>query len=106
MNVGDGSLAPVLTLETMQLVFESSSIMLDECHYCPSFLMNVISIGLLAKLDFKFLLKDNFCDFIMNDAKIIWGQLKYDIYLLSQPVSIMYTSSKHPKLDNVGDTYL
>ena len=73
LNVGDGSLIPVLALKILQLVFESSSVMLDECYYYPSFLMNDISVGLLAKLDFKFIIKDDFCDIIMNDTIIIRG---------------------------------
>ena len=57
----------------MQLVFESNSVMLDECHYRPSFLINVISVGLLAKFDFKFLIKNYFCDIIVNDTIITLG---------------------------------
>ena len=71
LNVGDENLVLILALETMQLSFESSSIMLDECHYCPSFMMNIFSVGLLVKLDFKFLIKDDFCDIIVNDTKIM-----------------------------------
>ena len=33
-------------------------------------------------------------------------QLKYGIYIISQPVGIMYTSSKHSKIDNVSKSYL
>ena len=47
--------------------------MLDDYQYCPSFLMNVISVGLLAKLDFKFIIKNDFCDIIMNDTTIMGG---------------------------------
>ena len=57
----------------MQLVFESNSVILDECHYYPFFLMNVISIGLLVKLDFKFIIKDDIYDIIMNDTVIMHG---------------------------------
>ena len=57
--------------------------MLDECHYYPSFLMNIISVDLLAKLDFKFLIKDDFYDIIVNDATIMRGLLKHGIYILS-----------------------
>ena len=54
----------------MQLIFESSSAMLNEYHY-PSFMMNIIFIGFLVKFDFKFLIKDGFCDIIMKDTKIM-----------------------------------
>ena len=47
--------------------------MLDDCHYCLSFIMNVISVGLLAKLGYKFIIKDDFYDIIMNDTTIIHG---------------------------------
>ena len=88
----------------MQLVFESNSVILDECHYYLIFLMNIISIGLLAKLHFKFLIKNNFCDIIVNDTIIMHGQLKYDIYVLSQSVGVMYTSNKYPRIDNISDS--
>ena len=106
LNVGDKSLILVLTLETLQLVFKSSSIILDDYHYCPSFLMNVISIDLLAKLGFKFIIKNNFYDIIINDTAIMRGQLKHGIYIISRPVSVMYTPSKCPKIDNVSESYL
>ena len=32
--------------------------------------------------------------------------MKHGIYLLSQPVNIMYTSNKHSKIDNISETYL
>ena len=73
LNIGDESLVLVLALKTMQFVFKSNSVMLDECHYCPSFMMNIISAGLLGTFDFKFLIKNNFYDIIMNDTKIICG---------------------------------
>ena len=71
LNIGDGSLVLVLVLRTLQLIFESSSVMLDDCYYYPSFLMNVISVGLLAKFDYKFLIKDDFFDIIVNDTTIM-----------------------------------
>ena len=37
LNIENGNLVPVLVLETVQLVFESNSVMLNECHYCPFF---------------------------------------------------------------------
>ena len=70
-NIGDGSFVPVLALGTLQLAFESSSIMLDDCYFYLSFLMNVISVGLLTKLGYKFIIKDDFCDIIMNDTIIM-----------------------------------
>ena len=49
LNVGDERSVSVLALGIIRLVFESQFIVLNECHYCPSFLLNVISVGLLAK---------------------------------------------------------
>ena len=68
--------------------------------------MNIISIGLLAKDGYSLSIKNDYCDIIRNDVTIIRGQLRNDIYILSQPVSIMYTPNKCPKLDNVLDAYL
>ena len=75
-------------------------------HYCPSFLLNVIFIGLLAEDDFNFLIKDVFDDIFMNNIIIMHGQLRYGIYLLSQPISVIYISNKYPKVDYVINAYL
>ena len=37
LNVRDRRLVPVLALEIIKLVFESHSIVLNECHYYPNF---------------------------------------------------------------------
>ena len=71
LNIRDESHVPVRTLEIIELVFNSNIIILSDCHYCPSFLMNIISIGLLAKDSYSLLLKNNYCDIIMNDVTII-----------------------------------
>ena len=42
----------------------------------------------------------------MNDTVIIREQLKYSIYIISQPIGVTYTASKHPKLDNISESYL
>ena len=81
--------------------------MLDEYYYYPSFFMNVISVDLLAKLGFKFIIKDNFCDIIMNDTAIMHRQLKHGIYMyIITTFGVIYTSNKYPKIDNVSDSYL
>ena len=66
MNVGDKRVVPVLAIEKVHLVLNSNIIILDDCHYYPSFLMNVISIGFLAKEGYNFSIKKNFCNIIMN----------------------------------------
>ena len=42
----------------------------------------------------------------MNNTVIIKVRLNNDIYVLSQPVSVVYTSSKRPRMENVSDLYL
>ena len=42
----------------------------------------------------------------MNDVNVMNGQLNNGIYILSQPISVMYMSSKHPKISDVSDIYL
>ena len=58
LNVGDGRSVPVLALEIVKLVFDSHVVVLDDCHYCPTFLLNIISVGLLIK-SYKILIKKN-----------------------------------------------
>ena len=52
-NIGDGRLVLVLALEILKLVFESYIIVLNDYHFCPSFFLNVISVGLLTKNDYE-----------------------------------------------------
>ena len=98
LNVGDGRSVPVLALEIVKLVFNSSVITLDDCHFCPSFLMNVISVDLLAKQDYDLSIKKNYCNIILNGIAIMTEQLKNGIYLLSQPGNVMYKSNKQPSI--------
>ena len=57
LNVGDGRSVSVLALEILKLVFESHIVVLNDCHFCPSFFLNVISVGLLAKNDYEISIK-------------------------------------------------
>ena len=79
MNVGDGRAILVLAIKKVWLVLNSNVIILDDCHDCLSFLMNVISIGLLAKDDYNFSIKFFFYDIIVNGVMVMHGQLKHDI---------------------------
>ena len=73
LNVGDGRSVPVLALEIIKLVFESQYIILNECHYCPSFLLNIIFVGLLVNSNYKISIKKNFYDIILNGIIILRG---------------------------------
>ena len=42
----------------------------------------------------------------MNGVNTMNGQLNNGIYILSQSVSIMYTSNKYPRISDVSDIYL
>ena len=89
LNVGDGSHIPILALGVMELFFESCNTLLSECHYCSSFLLNVISIGQLAIEGFNFLIKNDILNIIMNDFSMMYGQLSNGIYILSWPVNVL-----------------
>ena len=89
------------------MCLESCNIVLNEYHFCPSFVLNVISVGQLARENYEFSIKNDVCYIIVNGVKVLIGQLKNDIFMLSRSVSVMYTSScKRPRLDNVSDSYL
>ena len=95
LNVRDGSQVSILTLGVVELVFKSNSIILSDCHYYPSFLMNIMSGGLLAKDGYSLSIKNDYYDIIMNDVTIMQGQLRNHIYILSQPMSVMYSYTLH-----------
>ena len=83
LNVGDGRSVPVLALGIIKLVFNSCSVILNECHYCPGFMLNVISVGQLAINGYELLIKDDIYKIIMNDVCVMIGQLQNVIYILS-----------------------
>ena len=88
LNIGDGNI-----------------IVLSKCHFCPSDLLNIISIGLLAMNGYKILI-NFFFNIIENGINVINGQLNNKIYILSQPVSVIYTSGKCPRTDDVSNIFL
>ena len=106
LNMGDGSRVPVLALGVVELFFESRKILLSECHFCPSFLLNVISVGQLAIEGYDFSIKKDILNIIVNDLSMMCGQLSSKIYILSWSVNVLCTPSKRPRLDNVDDSYL
>ena len=106
INVGDGRSVPMLALEIIKLVFKFNVIILNECYFYPSFLLNIISVGLLTMYRYKISIKRNIFNIIMNGINVMNGQLNNKIYILSQSVSVMYTSDKHPGIDDVIDIYL
>ena len=73
LNIGDEKSVLVLALGIIKLVFNSHIIILNDCHYCPSFLLNIIPIGLLAKANYEILIKKSFCDIIFNGVTIMRG---------------------------------
>ena len=90
LNVENGSLVPVLVLEVIKLIFESCIIMLNESHYCPEFRLNIISIGLLVNFDYEISIKKQICNIIENGVTIFCGHLNNGVYMLSQPVNVVY----------------
>ena len=60
MNVGNENRILVLTIRVLGLVFDLSTIKLVDYHYCPSFIISIISIGLLAGSGYELLDKEMF----------------------------------------------
>ena len=83
LNVGDGSRVSILALRVIKLFFESCNVLLSECHYCPTFLLNVIFISQLAIKGFDFSIKNDILNIIMNDTFVMCGQLCSGIFMLS-----------------------
>ena len=86
--MGDESRVLVLALGVIELFFESCNILLSECHYCPTFLLNVIFLGQLTIEGFDFLIKNDNLNIIVNDVSMMYRQLSNGIYILSRPVNV------------------
>ena len=106
LSIRNGNRVPVLAIGVLSLVFESCTVELVDCHYCPSFIMCIISVGLLASCGYELTIKGDFCQVILNNTVIMKTELNNGIYVLSRPVSVMYTSSKCPRVEYVNDLYL
>ena len=103
LNIGDERSVPILALKTVKLVFSSHIIVLSDYHYCPSFLLNVFFVDLLAMNRYEISIKNSYCDIIMNGVIVMNGQMNNGIYTLSRSVSVMYISNKYSRLDNISD---
>ena len=90
----------------LSLVVESYTIELVDCHYCPSFIMSIISVGLLASCGYELSIRGDVCQVIINNSMIMKARLNNGIYVLSRTVSVVYTSSKRPRLKHISDMYL
>ena len=73
LNVRDGSRVPVLAFEVMELCFESCKMLLSDCHFYPSFLLNVISVGQLAIEGYDISIKKYILNIIVNDMSVMCG---------------------------------
>ena len=73
MNVGDRISVSVLALEIVKLIFNSQVVVLSDGHFCPLFLLNVISIGFLAKKNYEISIKNSSCNVILNDVTMMNG---------------------------------
>ena len=56
--------------------------------------------------DYEISIKRDLFNIIMNDVNVLNGQLNNRIYILSQSVSVMYTSGKYSKIDDISDIFL
>ena len=55
---------------------------------------------------YQFLIKENIYNIILNGVIMFVGQLNNGIYFLSQPVNVVQTFDKRPRIDNMSEVYL
>ena len=72
LNIEDRRSIPIQVLGIIKLVFNSHVVILSDCHFCPSFLLKIISVGLLAKNSYKISIKKNY-NIILNDVTMMNG---------------------------------
>ena len=106
LNVEDGRSVSVLALGVLKIVFNRNVIVLNDCHFYPKFLLNVIFVDLLARYNYEFSIKNVTLNVILNDITIISRHLTNGIYILSQLINVVYKSNKCPRINNVSDIYL
>ena len=61
LSIGNGNRVSVLTIGVLNLVFDSCIVELVDYHYCLSFIMSIISIGLLASCGYELLKNKDVC---------------------------------------------
>ena len=57
LSIENESRVSVLAIGVLSFVFDSSTVELVDYHYCPSFIMSIISVGLLADCVLNCLIK-------------------------------------------------
>ncbi|MDP1069679.1 hypothetical protein, partial [Klebsiella pneumoniae] len=73
-------------------------------YYVPSLSKNIISVSVLDKEGFSFLIKNNSCIFSLNE--MIYGKAVFinGIYVLDQTTEIMHVSNKKAKVGDKDQT--
>ena len=79
LSIENGSSVSILVIGVLSLVFDSHIVELVDCHYCPSFIISIISVGLLASCGYELLIQGDVCQVIMNNSVIIKAKLNNDI---------------------------
>ena len=83
MSIENENHVPVLAIRVLSLIFESYRVELVDCHYCPSFILSIISVGMLASCGYELSIKGDVCQVIMNNSMIIKAKLNNGINILS-----------------------
>ena len=103
LNVGNGRPIPVVAIGIVKLVFKSTVVVLSECHFYSSFLLNIISVGLLTKTSYEISIKKRI---LMSFWMVLLWMDNWIMGLMSQPVNVVYTFKKCPRVEDVSDIFL
>ena len=77
LRIGNGTRVAAVTLGVVNLKLPSRDYLsLEECHYVPSIVKNIISISCLDKMGYTLIIKDNCCSIYLGSKLVVTHLLK------------------------------
>src|SRR5438067_8267581 len=106
LTLGNGKRVHAVVVGRVKLEFASSfSLILEDVYFVPNLIKNIVSVSVLDKLGFTFLIKNGIFHVLHNDSYIALGTLSNGLYIFNNKTNLLQISTKKRSLSS-DDTYL
>ena len=106
LTLGNGKRVHAVAVGRVRLEFASSfSLILEDVYFVPNLIKNIVSVSVLDKLGFTFLIRNGIFHILHNDSYISLGTLSNGLYVFNNQTNLLQLSTKKRSLSS-DDTYL
>ena len=106
LTLGNGKRVHAVAVGRVRLEFASSfSLILEDVYFVPNLIKNIVSVSVLDKLGFTFLIRNGIFHVLHNDSYVSLGTLSNGLYVFNNQTNLLQLSTKKRSL-SIDDTYL